>query len=525
MLRDAPNIGQERHTAWDAATRYRLLLKINNAIVNQTTRESLFRALASELRQIFHYDRFSINLYDAATRSLSYFATAEGIPLAGIYNQDRPIAKGVLANVVIRSREPLIIPDLTCQTYITSADNMLSAGLRATMIFPMIVRDKVLGTIHFSFVQAPPDMDELAGFLAEMSTQAAIAVDNMLSHTTLKEMNENLRHQKRFLQSQAEDEWDPDQLVFASSAMQSVMAQAEMVAATDASVLISGETGTGKDFLAHRLHLASHRRDALLVKVSCPALASSLFESELFGHAKGAFTGANARRAGRFEMAAGGTVFLDEIGDLPLPLQAKILHVLQDRAFERVGESRPISVDFRVIAATNCDLETAVREGTFRSDLYYRLNTVRLHMPPLRERMEDIPLLLSRLNDSQSRTMHRAAPLYPPAVMGLLCRYPWPGNIRELRNLVSRMLILRSGQTVTEQDIQSHLFTLDQGEQSHFPTLDEAEREHIQRALTRACGVLGGPGGAAALLGVPRSTLQYRMKRLGIPPEAGRRRS
>ena len=512
--------------AWQSAERYQMLLKINNAIVKHKSRETLFRAFASELKKIFHYDRFSIYLYDSENEYLKFFAEAEGIRLAGIYNSSRPLEKKVVASAAIRSRKPVIIPDLRAVADTYAVSNMLTVGLRATIVFPMIVRDEVLGTIHFGFRKAPKNMEELVDFLTEVATQAAIAVDNMLSYTTLREVNENLERQKRFLQSQTNEGYDPNAFSFSSPAMQDVLTQAEMIAETDASVLISGETGTGKDFLAHHIHHLSPRRDALLVKITCPALASSLLESELFGHTKGAFTGADTSRMGRFELASGGTVFLDEIGDLPLQLQAKILNVIQDRAFERVGESRPINVDFRLIAATNRNLEQSVKDGSFRSDLYYRLNTVCLHIPPLRDRTEDIPLLLMRINESQARNMQRDPPIYPSEVVDLLCQYSWPGNIRELMNLVSRMVILRSGHVVTAHDIHSHLFsisrdmetTLQAGDESRFPTLDEAERAHLERALIRTQGIVAGPAGAAAILGVPRSTLVYRMKRLGLNP-------
>ncbi|MDY0306148.1 MAG: sigma 54-interacting transcriptional regulator [Desulfovibrionaceae bacterium] len=510
----------------DKTKSYELLLKINNAIVHQTTRETLFNALARELRSLIPYDRFSINLYDAERKFLSYFATAAGIPLSGISNQPRPLEKGIFAHMVIRTREPLVIPDLTRQTYFTSVENMLTVGLTATMVFPLLVRNTVLGSIHLSFRRAPENMDDLAEFCRELSSQVAIAVDNMLSHTKLKEMNEQLQRQKTYLLKQSDDGYEMSNLEFASPAMNEIMAQVEMVAGTDASVILTGETGTGKDFIARHIHKISQRRDGLLVKVNCPALAPSLFESELFGHSKGAFTGASGQRVGRFEMADGGTVFLDEIGDLPMPLQAKLLHVLQDQTFERVGDSRSIRVNFRVIAATNKNLEDCIREHTFRSDLFYRLSTITLHLPPLRERPEDIPPLLRVLSASQARLLHRPAPRYSDEVVADICRHSWPGNIRELKNLISRMIILRPGQEVSREDIRSHL-----GEATaetpggRFPTLDEAECAHIAKALARAGGMVGGAKGAAALLGVPRSTLQYRMRKCGLSPEDFRRQA
>jgi transcriptional regulator with GAF, ATPase, and Fis domain len=269
----------------------------------------------------------------------------------------------------------------------------------------------------------------------------------------------------------------------------------------------------------------SPRREALLVKVNCPALAPSLFESELFGHTKGAFTGAQARRVGRFEMADGGTVFLDEVGDLPPELQAKLLHVLQDQTFERVGESKPIRTDFRVISATNHDLEAAMAEGRFRSDLYYRLDTIRLRLPPLRERAADVPLLVERLTEVEAGRSHCRPPRYEPGAVELLQAYSWPGNVRELKNLVKRMVILRPGEAIAAADLDKFLSTGRPGQERGLPSLAEVERRHIESALARCGGAVGGPGGAARALGLPRTTLQYRMRKYGLKAAPARNNS
>ncbi len=505
---------------WDTVTKYRLLLEINNAIVKETSRAGLFQALANEISKIFHYDRFSINLYDPETESLSYFATADGIAPAGISKGERPLTKGAIANAVVRSREPLILSDLSSHIYWASVRAMRSAGLNATMAYPLIVRDQVLGSIHFSFTRTPSNMDDLVDFITDLSGQVAIAVDNMLSHTKLQVLNEQLKLQKNYLLSQDQDGSGLGGLFYASQVMKEVMRQADILAKTDVSVLLTGETGTGKDLIARHIHNSSARCDALLVKVNCPALTGTLFESELFGHAKGAFTGALANRVGRFEMADGGTLFLDEIGDLDVGLQAKLLHVLQDGVFERVGDSRPISVDFRLISATNKELDACLLDKSFRSDLYYRLNTVSIHVPPLRERIDDIPILVDQLTTIQAQKTHRAEPQYSASALETMGRYTWPGNVRELKNLVKRLVIMRSGETVTERDIEAIIsevpFEPEQGQM----TLAEVERLHIRRTLTRTGGVVGGPHGAAALLGLPRSTLQYRMKKHGIIAES-----
>ena len=293
---------------------------------------------------------------------------------------------------------------------------------------------------------------------------------------------------------------------------------------TDASVLITGETGTGKDYIARCIHNFSPRKEAMFVKISSPALSSSLFESELFGHAKGAFTGAHAKRIGRFEMAEGGTVFLDEIAELPLLLQAKLLQVLQEKTFERVGDSSPTRVNFRIIAATNKKMEQLIASSGFRSDLYYRINTVSLFIPPLRERVTDIPLLIKKLSAVESQKINRPAPKYTSQAMELLCRYSWPGNVRELKNLVKRMIILHPEEEIHAEELESMLA----GSQEHasdvmesssdWPALDQVEKEHIDRTLKLTSGKISGKDGAAALLKMPRTTLLYRMQKHGLVP-------
>ncbi len=502
---------------WDLETRYRILLSINNAIITQTSREKLFQTLATEIRKHFPYDRLSINLYDSKTESLSYFAAADGIAPEGISNRrSRPLAKGSIARMVISAKKPIIIEDLNLYEDLPSVISMLHSGLTATLAFPLMVRSRLLGTVHFSFRNRPEDVDRLAEVLTDVSNQVAIAVDNMLSYTELAEYSENLERQKRFLMVNAGADYSHDHFFYASPAMTEIMNQIELVADTDASVLITGETGTGKDYLARTIHDLSSRRDHLFVKINCPALTSSLIESELFGHGKGAFTGAHVMRMGRFEMADRGTVFLDEVGDLPANLQAKLLQVIQDGEFERVGESRPIRVNLRIIAATNRDLEKAISEGSFRRDLYYRLNMVNMHTPRLQDRPEDIPLLVERLTALQANKMNRTAPEYTEPAIERLIHYHWPGNVRELKNLVIRLVILRPGKRIIEADINKILNTFPSDQETPVGALTAVERSHIERALMQCKGVLGGPRGAAQVLGLPRSTLQYRLRKLGL---------
>lgn len=505
---------------WTSETRYKILLELNNAIVTCKTREDLFLALSKELQRHFAYDRLCIMLYDSKQHTITYFAAADGIQPSGVIaKESRPLADGAIARMSIQSGQPVIFDDLTRYTDLSSVGELVKSGLKSTMVFPMIVRDNVLGTIHFSFSEAPEGISELTELLKSLSRQIAIAVENMLAYTSLRNSYRHLREEKQFLLTHGH-EYQSSNFVFVSAKMNQILKIVEQVAETDETILLTGETGTGKDYLSRLIHDRSRRRDNLFVKTNCPGLTSSLFESELFGHAKGAFTGADRQRLGRFELADGGTIFLDEIGELPMALQAKLLQVLQERRIERVGESTSTEVDARVIAATNKDLRRSVKEGLFRQDLFYRLETVTINVPPLRERLEDVPLLIANINNSESERMNRRPPVYTDAAIDFLCRYNWPGNIRELKNMVKRLIILQPGDQVDEKTIKQ-TFPLAMGETirpDSITTRDQAERHHIIQALKTTDGMVGGKHGAAKILDMPRSTLQYRMKKLQINP-------
>jgi len=521
MIMDDQVQPMKSRVRWNSETRYKILLELNNAIVTCKTREDLFLALSKELQRHFSYDRLCIILYDSKQQSITYFAAADGVQPSGVIAQkSRPIADGAIARMAIQSGHPVIFDDLTRYTDLSSVGELVKAGLKSTMVFPMIVRDNILGTIHFSFSKAPDGISELTELLQALSRQIAIAVENMLAYTSLRNTNRHLREEKQFLMTHGH-EYQSSNFVFVSSKMNQVMQIVNQVAETDETILLTGETGTGKDYLSRLIHDRSQRRDNLFVKTNCPGLTSSLFESELFGHAKGAFTGAAQNRLGRFELADGGTIFLDEIGELPMALQAKLLQVLQDRRIERVGESTSTEVDARIIAATNRNLRESVKAGEFRQDLFYRLETVTINVPPLRERLEDVPLLIANINVSESERMNRLPPIYTDDAINFLCQYNWPGNVRELKNLVKRLIILKPGDHISADTIRS-TFPLAMGESSPqanaFATRNQAERDHIIEALKTTGGMVGGKQGAARLLGTARSTLQYRIKKLQIDP-------
>ena len=505
---------------WDTTAKYEFLLKVTNALVAHSNREGMFAALANELKRRFAYDRMSIYMFMPDTDALVYFASADGIVPKNMADPSgRPLDKASIAREVIRTRRPLCLKDLRRYRHFSSVPEMLNSGLKSTMAFPLVARNKILGTMHVSFKRAPADFEELAGVLEDLSRQVAIAADNMWAHASLQELNRRLQEQNRFLKGEITGEWGKrENFEFVSPAMTQVMERVHLVAGTDAAVLLTGETGTGKGALAQHIHDLSPYRDNLFVKVNCPAIVPELFESEIFGHSRGAFTGAHAQRIGRLEMARDGTVFLDEITELPVGLQAKLLSVLQDHTFERVGDSRPIEARFRVISATNQDLQPAIERGRFRRDLYYRLSTVTIEVPALRDRREDIPILIERVAAAEEVATQRPAPVFSPAAVEALCRYDWPGNIRELKNFVRRLFVLRAGRSIAPAEVKQFLGEDTARRPESLSSLAESERRIIERALRECGGVVGGPRGAARRLGLPTSTLQYRLRKYALDP-------
>jgi formate hydrogenlyase transcriptional activator len=363
-------------------------------------------------------------------------------------------------------------------------------------------------------------------FLTQVANQIALAVENALAYREIRELKEQLSKEKLYLEDEIRTQMNFAQIIGNSASLGRVLKQVETVAPTDSTVLIYGETGTGKELIARGIHDLSPRRSKPFVKLNCAAIPTGLLESELFGHEKGAFTGAIAQRVGRFEVADGGTIFLDEIGEIPLELQTKLLRVLQEREFERLGSSKTLRTDSRLIAATNRDLEAMVSEQKFRSDLFFRLNVFPVHVPPLRERQGDIPLLVRHFTQQFSTRMKKVMETIPSAAMDALCRYHWPGNIRELQNVIERAVIISAGPALSI-DV-SDLKIPKAGppaEKSASPKstngalhdiLQETEREQILKALKQCDWVVAGPNGAAAHLGMKRSTLQLRMHKLGI---------
>jgi formate hydrogenlyase transcriptional activator len=497
--------------------RHRALLEISNAIVANLDRPALFEAIAAALGPFLPFERASITLYDPARDVLTVYALAGPSP-----TQAFPVGAefprwGSHLEGVVGERRTLLRRDLETEPHGPLEDFLLRGGIRSYVAAPLVTKGKVLGTLNVGSGTPRRYGEEDARVVEEIATQVAPAVDNMLAYQEIAELKARLEQESVYLQDEIKTEHDFEEIIGASRAMQKVFKAVESVAATDSTVLLLGETGTGKELVARALHNLSGRREKALVKVNCAALPTGLVESELFGHEKGAFTGALARRIGRFELAHRGTIFLDEIGDLPLELQAKLLRVLQEGEFERVGGSPTMKVDVRVIAATNRDLERAVDEGRFRSDLYYRLNVFPIRIPPLRERPEDIPLLVKHSVTRYGRKLGKQIDTIPQRTMEALQAYPWPGNVRELENVIERSVILSSGRQL---DLGGWVpSSVPSPQAKPIVTLQELERQHIVAALELTGGRVSGEQGAAELLGLKPTTLEARMKKLGITRE------
>ena len=429
--------------------------------------------------------------------------------LAGRYHRVRLGERKI--GLIAASREPVCTNDLVHDSRIADKPWVEANELRGFAGYPLVFRGEVLGVLAV-FSQHPFTSSEFAD-LQIFAGQATTAIRNAQLFAEIGRLNERLALENAYLQEELRSETGFDEIVGASAPLKAMLKEVRQVAPTDATVLLTGETGTGKELVARAIHALSPRRERTLVKVNCGAIPAGLVESELFGHEKGAFTGALQRRIGRFELADRGTIFLDEIGELPLDAQVKLLRVLQEGEIERVGSTRPIRVDVRVIAATNRDLAVEVTEGRFRPDLYYRLNVVPIRVPPLRERRGDIALLVRHFLAQYHRKFGKPLRGITADGMARLERYPWPGNVRELQNVLERAAVLARGPVVSIPEL---LRTVGPPGADDFATLEEAERAHIREALRRTDGVIHGPRGAAALLDVKPTTLRSRMERLGI---------
>jgi len=396
------------------------------------------------------------------------------------------------------------------------SNRFAAVGMKSCCIVPLISHDRALGILSVGSRAVGAFTEEDAELLGQIAKQVAIAVDNALAFRKIEALKNKLNEERLYLEEEIRTEYNFEEIIGNSSALRRVLQEVETVAATDSTVLICGESGTGKELVARAIHNLSARRERTLVKVNCAAIPMGLLESELFGHERGAFTGAIERRVGRFELAHQGTIFLDEVGDIPLELQPKLLRVLQEQEFERLGNSRTTQVNVRVVAATNVDLAQMVAEKKFRSDLYYRLNVFPITLPPLRERHDDIPVLVHFFASRFAQQMKKPIERIPAETMAALTAYSWPGNIRELQNLIERAVILSRGRVLEVPLAELKQSARAANDQAEAATLEAVERAHILRVLAETNRVIGGPSGAAARLGLNRTTLNNRLRKLNI---------
>jgi len=498
-----------------AAARYKALIRISTAVAAQRDPERLFPLVASELCQVVNFDFIGISQYDQATNKTHWHSTlTRGGSDRGITGETTP--EQALTQWVYEHQLPVVIPFLERETRFPCRRTLVEQhGIRSLCALPLTTAHRRIGSLVTGSVQPAAYDEEDVEFLRQVANQIAITVENALAYGEIQALKNKLAQEKVYLQDEVRSELNFKEIVGKSAALRRVLMLVETVAPTDSTVLIYGETGTGKELIARAIHNLSPRCSNAFVKLNCAAIPAGLLESELFGHEKGAFTGAIAQCIGRFELANRGTVFLDEIGDVPLDLQTKLLRVLQEREFERLGSARTLRTDTRLIAATNRDLSAMVEEQKFRSDLFYRLNVFPIRVPPLRERSEDIPLLVRHFVQHFARRMKRTIETIPSETMEVLVRYPWPGNIRELQNLIERAVILSPGPVLQVPLADLNSRTPSQVTGKH-QTLEDAERAHILATLKDTRWVLSGPNGAATHLRMNRSTLQFRMKKLGI---------
>ena len=500
--------------------RSQLLLEINNTLVSNLNLRELLSAISGCLRKVIPHDGAGLALYDSERNALQ--ASALEFPANEelfIENESIPL-DGTSAGRAFISRQTVISSTHEFQQ-LPFIKRFAEAGVKSVCSAPLISHGRALGALSVASLHETAFSEVDAELLGQVAGQVAIAVENALAFREIDSLKDKLTREKLYLEEEIQTEYNFEEIIGNSSALKEVLKDVETVAATDSTVLIFGETGTGKELIARAIHNLSQRRDRTLVRVNCAAIPTGLLESEMFGHEKGAFTGAIERRIGRFELANNGTIFLDEVEDIPLELQPKLLRVLQEQEFERLGSARSIRVDVRVVAATNVDLQRLVAEKKFRSDLFYRLNVFPISLPPLRERREDIALLVPFFVHKSAQQMKKTIERIPTETMQALMDYSWPGNIRELQNLIERAVILTRGAV-----LQVPLSELKQSgstaaDQTHSSTLESVEREHILRVLRDTGWVIGGPNGAAARLGLNRTTLNNRLRKLGITRPRG----
>ena len=491
-----------------------ILHNITKLIVKELDSERLLHLIARELKAIVNFDRISITIYNEKTDSFNFRAIA-------LDNDSKPVFKGSFprkgsrAGECLTQQKTVYFPNLSEKTRFFETDFLLKEGYLSGVSIPLKTGHDCFGTINFNVKRVDPFTSEEVSFLESVSEPVAIAMENALSFEEIKGLKDRLVKENKYLMEESKGGFLPSNIVGQSKAFRQILAQIERVAPTDATVLLSGETGTGKEVVAELIHEKSLRANRPLIKVNCAALPAALLESELFGYVRGAFTGAVKDKVGRFEIADGGSIFLDEISDLSQELQAKLLRVLQDREVTRIGSNISKPIDFRVITATNSNLKQEVKEERFRKDLFFRLNVFPIELPPLRMRLDDLPELVEYFIRRFSLSLRKSFLGMTEESMKILNSYPWPGNVRELENVLEHACILTpNGETI---NILPNMLTFESQEiEKDWKPLEQVEKEYIIRVLHSSQGKIEGKGGASEILKLHPNTLRSRLKKLGI---------
>jgi formate hydrogenlyase transcriptional activator len=514
--------------------RLQVLLEVNNVLVSTRELPELFRGIVSSLEKVIHHDYTSLALRDSGSGLLKIHAL-DFSRRPGLFDQEITVPLDTTpSGICFTTGQPLLARGAEIDRFHNEVIRMLRAeGVQTICCVPLITQGRTFGTLNLASRREDAFPHQDVELLLQVAAQIAIAVENALAFKQIDALKDKLAEEKLYLEEEIRSEFNFEEIIGDSPALKRALAQVEVVAPAGTAVLITGETGTGKELIARAIHNLSPRRERTFVKINCAAIPSGLLESELFGHERGAFTGALAQKIGRFELADRGTLFLDEVADLPLELQPKLLRVLQEQEFERLGSNQTQRVDVRIVAATNGDLAKLVAERAFRSDLYYRLNVFPIHIPALRERPEDVPPLVRYFVQKFSRRLNKSVAFVPADAMEALASYSWPGNIRELENFIERAVLLSPGKELrvpipelkpvavaadagADSSSSSASLTSSTPSSSSISTLEDADRQHILRALRQTEWRIAGSKGAAFLLGMKRTTLQARMRKLGI---------
>jgi len=496
-------------------TFYQTLLEVSNILNSQRNSESLWKAITGHIKQVIPWERAGITLYHPDQDAFLFYAVETSMPMVKLKCDAIIPRLGSAMGWVYENRTMHVRPFIQKKPMFLEDAFYREEGLGRMINLPLLVGNNCLGSLNIGSIESGEPDPENVQFLVQVATQIALAIDHVRAYEEINRLREKLARENAYLLEEIKISHDFGAMVGNSLKFKSVLELAQKVSPTNSSVLISGETGTGKELLARLIHELSSRNGNPFVRVNCAALPSGLVESELFGHEKGAFTGAEQGRPGKFELADGGTLFLDEIGEMPIEAQAKLLRVLQDGVVERVGSTQGKDVDVRIIAATNTDLNKAISTGKFRCDLYYRLNVFPIDMPPLRDRPQDIPLLVRHFMEKNRLQFKRPCQDIEQKSLDMLLEYDWPGNIRELKNIIERAMILSNSPILT---IDGALIRKTQSREIVLPTtkLKDLERLRIEQALEACEWQIDGPLGAARHLGLHPSTLRSRLKKLNI---------